>query len=389
MTLHLPPIYPITDATRPEPLAEQIRRLGQAGFPLVQFRGKPLDPAQQWLQLREALLASATGGGWPLIVVNDRADLAVLAAGEGLCPWGLHLGQEDLPPGEARRLPGLGAVHLGTSTHETGEWMGVDPACDHAGVGPFRATATKGDHARPIGIEGLREGCGRLRALGLAPVAIGGLGPEDLESCFQAGAESLAMVGAVARTGNPTELLWKAQCARWRARAPLIPGQGLVLLGGSGCGKSQLAELLAPKLGLPLRCLDREIALRAGRSIPELFAEQGEVAFRRLEGELLQEALRTPCLIDGGGGLWEAPENRRLVQQSAFATLWIAERPEIAWSRVQADPTRPLAQDPVSFMARWRQRMALWSTEPCVLPLGRKATDLAAALLRPSEPAQA
>ena len=52
--LHLPPLYPVTDATRPEPLSVQIRRLGQAGFPLVQFRGKPLDHRTQWEELRKA-----------------------------------------------------------------------------------------------------------------------------------------------------------------------------------------------------------------------------------------------------------------------------------------------------------------------------------------------
>ena len=65
------------------PLAEQVRHLGVLGFPLVQFRGKPLDAREQWLQLRQALLESADNGGWPLIVVNDRSDLAVLAAQEG------------------------------------------------------------------------------------------------------------------------------------------------------------------------------------------------------------------------------------------------------------------------------------------------------------------
>ena len=94
--INLPPLYPIVDARREEPLAAQVLRLGACGFPLVQFRGKPLDAARQWTELAGALRAAADQGGWPAVCVNDRADLAVLASLEGLAPWGLHLGQARL-----------------------------------------------------------------------------------------------------------------------------------------------------------------------------------------------------------------------------------------------------------------------------------------------------
>ncbi|HET8714538.1 MAG TPA: thiamine phosphate synthase, partial [Holophagaceae bacterium] len=214
----LPPLYPITDAGRPEPLAAQVARLGAAGFPLVQFRGKPLDAGEQGAQLREALRATASDGGWPLICVNDRADLAVLAAREGLAPWGLHLGQSDLPHAEAAALPGLADLRLGASTHHPGEWNVASAPVDHAGVGPFRATGTKADHEPPIGLEGLAAGCAALRTKGISPIAIGGLRVEDAEACFQAGAESLAMVGEIGRAEDPAALGWAVQRARWRAR---------------------------------------------------------------------------------------------------------------------------------------------------------------------------
>jgi len=379
--LSLPPIYPITDPGLERPLADQVRRLGRAGFPLVQFRGKPLDAKAQWLELRRALGEAADEGGWPMIVVNDRADLAVLAAAEGLPPWGLHLGQEDLPPGEAHRLPGLDALHLGTSTHGAEEWATFDPACDHAGIGPFRATRSKGDHAPPIGLEGLRAGCTALRARMVAPIAIGGLTLAEAAACFEAGAESLAMIGAVAAAEQPSELLWEAQCQRWRVRPPLHPGQGVLLVGGSGTGKSTLAKALAFRLGLNRVDLDAEIALAAGMSITELFESQGEAAFRALETACLRQALMAPCLIDGGGGLWESAENRQVAQESGTSVLWIAERPELAWERVAQDPHRPLTRDRRAFMARWRSRMATWSGLPMVLPLGRDANTLAEALL--------
>lgn len=378
--LSLPPLYPITDARHALPLAEQIRRLGGAGFPLVQFRGKPMDAKAQWDQLRSALAEAAAEGGWPTICVNDRADLAVLAAREGLAPWGLHLGQGDLPPSEARRLPGLEGLHLGTSTHEDREWNSLDLACDHAGMGPFRATSTKADHAAPIGLEGVRAGSAALRAQGLAPIAIGGLTLADASACFEAGVESLAMVGEILASAAPGELLWEAQLARWRARAPLAPGAGITLIGGSGCGKSALAVVLAARLGLQTVDLDLEIERISGRPIPAIFAQEGEAVFRRLEEEVLGRFLGVPCVMALGGGAWESASVRGQVRAAGFQPLWIAERPAVAWERVARDPHRPLAVDRAAFMARWRSRMARWAEAPMVLPLGRSPEALAEAM---------
>jgi len=381
--LSLPPIYPITDARNPLPLAEQVCRLGAAGFPLVQFRGKPLDPQEQWLQLRQALEAARANGGWPMVCINDRADLAVLAASQGLEPWGLHLGQADLPPSEAQQLPGLGQVHLGTSTHDVAEWGRVDEACDHAGLGPYRATDTKGDHAAPIGLEGLRHGCVALRGQGITPVAIGGLRLGDAEVCFQAGAESLAMVGEIIRSERPEALLWGAQVARWRARPLLRPGQGVALIGGSGSGKSHLARALGARLALPVRDLDGMVEGRTGKSIPSIFAEDGEAAFRHLEEDLLSEALAVPAVLALGGGAWQSATIRERLGASAFQVLWLAENPCVAWERVAQDPGRPLAGDRALFLARWRARMAQWGTAPMVLPLGRTPEQVADRMVAP------
>jgi thiamine-phosphate diphosphorylase len=381
--LHLPPLYPITDATRPEPLAAQIRRFGEAGFPLVQFRGKPLEAMAQWSELRKAMEEAAANGGWPMICVNDRADLAVLAAQEGFTPWGLHLGQGDLPPTDARALPGLTGLHLGASTHEAAEWARVDAACDHAGVGPFRGTATKSDHAAPIGLEGLQAGCAALRERGIAPVAIGGLTLADAADCFAAGAEALAMVGELHRSADPADLGWAAQRERWRARPPFARGQGLVLLGGSGGGKTTLGRALAHRTGLPFHDLDQVIEAQAGRPIRDLFAEAGEPAFRALEAATLPALLARPAVVALGAGAWEAPATRRQVEAAGFAPLWLAESPTLAWARVGCDPLRPLAQERQAFMARWAARVPAWSLAPMVIPFGRSPEEVAAALTGP------
>lgn len=373
--MNLPPLYPITDARLDLSLSAQTRRFGEAGFPLVQFRGKPLDALVQMDELRQALRDSADKGGWPLIVVNDRADLAVLAAAEGLAPWGLHLGQEDLPPEEARTLPGLAEVHIGTSTHREEDWDTFSAACDHAGVGPVRGTATKADHSAPIGFEGLRRGCAALRAKGLAPVAIGGLGVEDFAACLEAGAESVAMVSALAAAEHPNELLWKAQLARWQAQPPFRRGQGLLLAGSSGAGKSTLGRVLAAELELPFHDLDRAIETRAGKPIPAIFLEDGEGAFRAHEAGLLPSLLSEPAVIALGGGAWESAPVRAAAAAAGFQALWLAEDPAHCWARVAADPHRPLAQECGVFLSRHRDRLRRWSQLPCLLPLGRSAEE--------------
>ena len=376
----LPPLYPITDAARPVALSGQIAAYGAAGFPLVQFRGKPLDPVAQMGELRAALRAAAADGGWPLICVNDRADLAVVAAAEGLAPWGLHLGQEDLPHREAARLPGLAGLRFGASTHTPAEWQGA--TADHAGVGPFRATGTKADHAAPIGLEGLRAGCAALRAKGIAPVAIGGLRIEDSEACFRAGAESLAMVGTLAEAQDPASLGWAAQRARWRAR-PLDLQGGVLLAGSSGAGKSTLGAALAEGLGLPFHDLDAAIEAAEGQAVAAIFAARGEAAFRALESAHLAPLLERPCVVALGGGAWETEAVRLAAAASGFAALWLAEPPARCWARVAGDPARPLAQDRDAFMARHRARLPRWAELPCILPFGRGAAEVARALLAP------
>jgi thiamine-phosphate diphosphorylase len=378
--LKLPALYPLTDATRPEPLADQVRRLGEAGFPLVQFRGKPLPVAEQYNQLKRALEDSAANGGWPRIALNDRPDLALVLASEGLAPWGLHLGQDDLPHALAAQLPGLAGLHFGASTHGPAQWRSLAAPVDHAGVGPFRATGTKANHDAPIGVEGLRQGCAALREQGIAPIAIGGLRLEDAEACFDAGAESLAMVGAVHAAADPADLGWAVQAARWKVRPPVAKGQGLVLVGASGAGKSTLGRALAPKLGLPFHDLDEVIVARMQRSIADLFATEGEAAFRTLERELLPELLQSPAVLALGGGAWEQAAVRAAAEGAGFKTLWLAESPGKAWARVAQDPSRPLARDRASYMALCRTRLRGWVGCEAVVPFGRSVDELLEAM---------
>jgi thiamine-phosphate pyrophosphorylase len=383
--LPLPPLYPITDAGQKLSLSGQILRFGGAGFPLVQFRAKAMPVGAQWQELCGALIQSAENGGWPLIVVNDRADLALLAAAQGYTPWGLHLGQTDFPASEAIGLPGLKNLHYGASAHNQGEWLSVDKACDHAGVGPLRATSTKQNHDEPIGFDGLQKGCSILRSQKISPIAIGGLTLDDASPCFQAGAESLAMSQSLspeALCGCEAQLsdyLWQAQKIKYSISPILRKGKGVAIAGGSGAGKTALTKALAQQLNLRALDLDFQITQKAGKSIAEIFAD-GEEVFRKLEIECLPECMEHPAVLALGAGAWGQGAIREFVRKTGWDVLWLAENPAIAWERAKNDPARPLAKDRAEFMKRWRSRMDEWSLLPSLLPLGRTVEELARAI---------
>nr|WP_320134092.1 shikimate kinase [uncultured Holophaga sp.] len=374
---NLPPILPVTDPTLSLPLAGQVRLLGEQGFPLVLFRSAPLDGEDAWAQLHQALSEAALRGGWPLITVEGRAELVGRAAAEGLTPWGVLLSPDGPTPTEIRSLPGLEGLHIAVSTQNPLQWFELDAACDHVVCGPFHKLEGQSE---PLETEGLLAACSILQPRGLGVAVIGGLTPEDTDNCFWVGSSTLAWTSEFWQVEEARTLLWEAQLLRWKHQPPVAPGQGVLLVGGSGGGKSTLGRALAPMLGLPLKDLDDCIEERAGVSIPDIFAYAGEQGFRDLETRHLQDALSNPCVLCVGAGAWQREENRRVAQDSGFSVLWLAEDPEVAWSRVGRDPHRPLAQEEAGFRARWRSRIGAWSLLSPVLPLGRQAEELARAL---------
>lgn len=335
-----------------------------------------------WQELRISLIQATENGGWPQIVVNDRADLAILAVGSGLEPWGLHLGQTDIPAAEAVRLPGLRHLHFGASTHNPSEWSQIGCTCDHAGVGPFRATTTKPDHDETIGVRGMEAGCLALRQQNVAPIAIGGLTSEDASTCFEAGVESLAIAQALSPkvVGNSgtqlVEFLWQVQKKKYSIRPTIKKGAGVVIVGGSGAGKTELAKSLALRLGLSAKDLDTVICARIGKTIAEIFND-GESSFRELELKYLPECMEYPSVLALGAGAWHQTAIRDHVKKSGWNILWLAEVPSVAWERIKMDANRPLASDRTIFMERWHSRMKEWSVLPSVLPLGRSSGELA------------
>ena len=99
--------------------------------------------------------------------------------------------------------------------------------------------------------------------------------------------------------------------------------RNLVLIGMMGCGKTTVGGLLARRLGRELVDTDAYIEAQAGRSIPELFAAEGEAGFRARERRAAEElSQRRGLVIACGGGVIKTPGNARALRQNG-PVLWV------------------------------------------------------------------
>lgn len=199
------PIYVITDPDAPLPVHEQALSAARGGAGLIQIRDKRATDAEIAALVLQ-LLPPITALGARLIV-NDRVEVALQTGAHGL-----HIGQGDGCVEEIRhRLP-QGMV-LGLSIETVDQARRIPPMIDYIGAGPIRATATKPDHATPIGLDGLAA---IVAAAGLPTYAIGGIGPGDARALRAAGASGLAVVSAVTRAPDP-QAATAALLAEWYA----------------------------------------------------------------------------------------------------------------------------------------------------------------------------
>ena len=120
----------------------------------------------------------------------------------------------------------------------------------------------------------------------------------------------------------------------------------IALIGFMGTGKSSVARLVGEQLRFEFLDTDELIEARAGKSITEIFAQNGESAFRQLERQLVAElASRTRTVIATGGGLPVDPANLDQLRQHALVIcLWAS--PDKIFERVHNQSHRPLLQDP-------------------------------------------
>ena len=161
------------------------------GAGVVQVRMKS-SPAGAVLEAAREIVALVRGRA--LVIVNDRADLAVLAGADGV-----HVGDEDLPAAEARRIVGP-ALLVGRSTRTLDEARAaIASGADHVGFGPMFSTRSKEIAAAPRGLPALHELAG---ALGAPVVAIGGITLGNVAEVAAAGAAAAAIIEDLLSRGD-------------------------------------------------------------------------------------------------------------------------------------------------------------------------------------------
>ena len=156
------------------------------------------------------------------------------------------------------------------------------------------------------------------------------------------------------------------------------------IIGMPGCGKSTIGAALAKKLGKTFIDLDAEIERRTGHNIPDIFAQEGEAAFRRYEAETLADvAKQNRQIIACGGGIIKTPANVRALRQNG-PVLWV-RRP----TEKLATGGRPLSKGGVALKQLEEERTPLYEAAASVVLDNtgtlREAADKAAALFEADE----
>jgi thiamine-phosphate pyrophosphorylase len=214
-------VYAIADGAAGRPILDLVAAFVRGGAAVVQLRVKPPAASQQpaasgqqpagsgqrpaasgqqpagsgdfVVLAREARKICAPGKA--LLFINDRPDIARLAEADGV-----HLGQEDLPPYEARKIVGPKMI-IGVSTHSDDE---IDAAqgADYIGFGPIFATQSKPGSPLPPphGIDGLRRAVQRSK---IPVVAIGGITESAADAVAQAGARCAASIAELCSAADP------------------------------------------------------------------------------------------------------------------------------------------------------------------------------------------
>ncbi|QQS39948.1 MAG: thiamine phosphate synthase [Acidobacteriota bacterium] len=192
-----PAVYPITDP-KISGLShfEQYQQLAKGGAKLIQLRDKTAASDEFFRSVVEVCRAANEQG--ILVIVNDRVDIAIAAGAPGV-----HLGQDDLPPEQARRLLGEAAV-IGYSTHsEEQAKAAASLPVDYIAIGPVFGTSTKENPDQAVGLEGVSAA---KEAVGTIPlVAIGGIDEGNFRSVLEAGADSVAVISGILKDPSGIE----------------------------------------------------------------------------------------------------------------------------------------------------------------------------------------
>ncbi len=172
-----------------------------AGVEVVQYRNKTADTRRLYDEARR--LREICAGSGARLIINDRIDIALAVEADGV-----HIGNEDLPYGEARRLLGAGKV-IGVTVHDVAEAEAAERAgADYLGVSPIYTTGTKADAGAPCGTEVLAA---IRRACRVPLVAIGGIDLSNTDDVIRAGADMVCAISAVVTRADVSAEILKFQ----------------------------------------------------------------------------------------------------------------------------------------------------------------------------------
>lgn len=175
-------------------LQETVQKAILGGLKFLQYRAKNLPPSISYETAKG--LRRLTQDAGVTFIVNDDVSLALAVQADGV-----HLGQEDLPIREARRILGDQSL-IGVSTHSVQEALAAEKeGADYIGLGPIYPTMTKQTRP-PLGCGVIREVTGKVR---IPIFAIGGINLTNLKEVLEAGPTGVAVISAILTSSDITQ----------------------------------------------------------------------------------------------------------------------------------------------------------------------------------------
>jgi shikimate kinase len=147
--------------------------------------------------------------------------------------------------------------------------------------------------------------------------------------------------------------------------------KALYITGFMGSGKTTIGRALSERWNMPVIDTDEQVEERTEKKIRDIFAQEGEAAFRKYETEVLKSLPVENVIITTGGGIIGKEENRSWMQGNG-TVLYLYCDPEYIVKRLQGDTTRPLFQETESFFALFRSRQSLYEEAHCTVDTTHK-----------------
>ena len=189
---------------------DSVRIALEGGCRWIQLRMKEASPEDILPIAKEALNLCRKYDA--TFIIDDCVELAKQIGADGV-----HLGKNDMPIAEARKILGKDFIIGGTANTFEDVQMLHQAGADYIGCGPFRFTTTKKNLSPIIGLEGYQQIISQMKEnnISLPLVAIGGITKEDLPSLMQTGISGVALSGSILRAENPIEEMKEKEAVSW------------------------------------------------------------------------------------------------------------------------------------------------------------------------------